>query len=146
VGDRLRAFHLWLGWGTFAIFLGTGVYMAREFPEAYRSREAIRYLFRANHVYILFAALLNLTLGSRPIETGERSKLQTAASALVAAAVPLLVAAFFVEPPTGSPARPLTLFGIVSAALGTGLHGLAATLAHRARRQSQSPIHNRMIS
>jgi hypothetical protein len=86
VTDRLRRFHLWLGGGTFAIFLGTGLYMAREFPEAYRGQDAVRYLFRANHVYILFAALLILTLGFRPSEAGERWKLQTAASVLVAAA------------------------------------------------------------
>jgi hypothetical protein len=135
VDDRLPAFHLWLGWGTFAIFLGTGVYMAREFPEAYRSQEAVRYLFRANHVYILFAALLNLTLGFRPIDADERGKLQTAASVLVAAAVPLLVSAFFVEPPKASPERPLTLFGIVSAVVGTGLQGVAAALRRRRARQ-----------
>jgi hypothetical protein len=137
VADRLRLFHLWLGWGTFGIFLGTGLYMAREFPEAYRDQDAVRYLFRANHVYILFAALLNLTLGFRPIDAGERGKLRTVASVLVAAAVPLLVSAFFLEPPSASPERPLTLFGIVSAALGTGLHG-AATLQRRRARERAS--------
>jgi hypothetical protein len=135
VGDRLRAFHLWLGWGTFAIFLGTGLYMASAFPEAYSGQEAVRYLYRANHVYILFAALLNLTLGFRPSEAGERGKLQTAGSVLIAAAVPLLVSAFFLEPAKASPERPLTLFGIVFAAAGTGLHGTAAALRRRRARQ-----------
>jgi hypothetical protein len=136
VADRLRLFHLWLGWGTFAIFLGTGLYMAREFPEAYRGHDAVRYLYRGNHVYILFAALLNLTLGFRPFDAGEGRRLQTIASVLVAAAVPLLVSAFFVEPPKASPERPLTLFGIVAAAAGTGLHGLAARPGRRARERA----------
>jgi hypothetical protein len=128
VADRLRRLHLWLGLGTFVTFLGTGVYMAREFPAVYSGQEAVRYLFRANHVYILFSALLNLTLGFRQFDLRARAKLQTAASLLVAAAVPLFVFAFFVEPPKASPERPLTLFGIVCAAAGTGLHGVAALL------------------
>jgi hypothetical protein len=136
VADRVRRFHLWLGWGTFAIFLGTGLYMAREFPEAHSGHDAVRYLYRANHVYILFAALLNLMLGFRPFDAGERGTLRTVASVLVAAAVPFLVSAFFVEPPKASPERPFTLFGIVSAAAGTGLHGLAARLGRRARERA----------
>ena len=57
------------------------------------------------------------------------------ASALVAAAVPLLVYAFFAEPPKASPDRPITVLGIVCAAAGTGLHGVAA----RQRRTTPNP-------
>jgi hypothetical protein len=124
---NLRVFHLWLGLAAFAVFLYTGIYMRRQFPEVYAVNEAVRYLFRANHVYILFAALLNLTLGFQVSDAGRRGKgtLQMMASALVAAAIPLLVYAFFVEPPKASPERPLTVLGIVCAAAGTLLHGVA---------------------
>lgn len=127
VTDRVRVFHVWLGLGAVAVFLYSGLYMRRQFPEAYAAHDAIRYLYRANHIYILFAALLNLTLGFQLPDAGRRGKgtLQMMASALAAAAVPLLVYAFFVEPPKASPERPITVLGIVCAAAGTGLHGVA---------------------
>jgi hypothetical protein len=127
VTDRVRVYHVWLGLGAVAVFLYSGLYMRRQFPEAYAAHDAIRYLYRANHIYILFAALLNLTLGFQLSDAGRRGKgtLQMVASALVAAAVPLLVYAFFVEPPKASPERPITVLGIVCAAAGTGLHGVA---------------------
>jgi hypothetical protein len=127
VTDRVRVFHVWLGLGAVAVFLYSGLYMRRQFPEAYAAHDAIRYLYRANHIYILFAALLNLTLGLQLSDAGRRGKgtLQMVASALVAAAVPLLVSAFFVEAPKASPERPLTVLGIVCAVAGTGLHGVA---------------------
>ncbi len=133
--DRLRLVHLWLGLGALAVFLYTGIYMRRQFPEAYAAHDAIRYLYRANHIYILFAALLNLTLGFQVSDAGKRGKgtLQMVASALVAAAVPLLVYAFFVEPPKASAERPITVLGIVCAALGTGLHAAAAWQHRRIR-------------
>lgn len=103
VTDHVRVFHVWLGLGAVAVFLYSGLYMRRQFPEAYAAHDAIRYLYRANHIYILFTALLNLTLGFQLSDAGRRGKgtLQMVASALVAAAVPLLVSAFFVEAPQG---------------------------------------------
>jgi len=136
VTDRLRVFHVWLGLGAVAVFLYSGLYMRRQFPEAYAGHDAIRYLYRANHIYILFAALLNLTLGFRTFDWGTRAKLQTVGSVLVAAAVPLLVFAFFIEPPNASPERPISVLAIVCAAAGTGLHGVSVALQQRARRRA----------
>ena len=53
----MRIMHLLIGLVGFAAFLGTGLYMARHFPGAYASDEAIRYMYRANHVYLLLASL-----------------------------------------------------------------------------------------
>jgi hypothetical protein len=122
--DRLRLAHLWLGLGGLAVFLYTGLYMRRQFPEAYAVNEAVRYLFRANHVYMLFAALLNLTLGLH-LSSGARGKTTFPASVLVAVSAPLLVFAFFLEAPKASPERPITVLGIVCAAGGTLVHGVA---------------------
>ena len=44
-------------------FLWTGRFMLRHFPAAYREHQEIRFLYRANHLYIMFASVLNLVLG-----------------------------------------------------------------------------------
>lgn len=135
MNDRLRFLHLWLGLAAFAVFLYTGIYMRMHFPEAYRGREIVRYLFRANHIYILFAALLNLTLGFYLSDAGARGTrtLQMVASLLVAVAAPLLVYAFFIEPPKAPPVRSITLLGVVCAVGGTGLHGVVELQRRRKR-------------
>jgi hypothetical protein len=123
----LRAVHLVLGLATLIVFLYTGTYMSTHFPEAYQDREAIRYLFRANHVYILFVSLLNLALGAYLSEARGSvvRRVQALASLLVIAAVPLLVSAFFLEPVKAVSERPITLDGAICALAGTALHALA---------------------
>jgi len=44
-------------------FLWTGRFMLRHFPAAYRGHEEIRFLYRANHLYIVFASILNVVIG-----------------------------------------------------------------------------------
>jgi len=112
---KVRTLHLLVGIGGVLVFLGTGAWMATHFPAAYSGGETIRYMYRANHVYLLLASLVNLAIGiyrggSRP---GWRGNLALAGSALVVAAPFLLVYAFFVEPAHGVPERPATLIGAV---------------------------------
>lgn len=104
----------------FAAFLATGLYMARHFPTAYAGGEEIRYMYRANHVYLLLASLVTIALGcywpaARP---GWRGKLASAGAWLLLAALLVLLAAFFVEPPRGSPERGLTFLGVLLTLLG----------------------------
>ena len=111
----VRSLHLLVGIGGLLAFLGTGAWMATHFPGAYAGGETIRYMYRANHVYLLLASLVNLAIGmyrggSRP---GWRGNLALAGSALVVAAPFLLLYAFFVEPGHGVPERPATLIGAV---------------------------------
>ena len=120
----LRRVHLWVGVIALAIFLGTGVYMTLQFPEAHRAQETVRYLFRASHVYILFVALLHLALAAyltTAVTSGSR-RVQKVASWLLVAAPLLLVWAFITEPPLASPDRPITLAGVIFALSGTVLH------------------------
>jgi len=116
----VRSLHLVLGVGGVLAFLGTGAYMATHFPDAYAGGEPIRYMYRANHVYLLLASLVNLAIGmyrgsTRP---GWRGVLGVTGSALVLAAPLILLYAFFAEPPRGVSERPATLIGAFVLLLG----------------------------
>src|SRR5215510_2065351 len=118
-----RSLHLVFGVGGVLAFLGTGAYMATHFPAAYSGGESIRYLYRANHVYLLLASLVNLAIGiyrggTRP---GWRGNLALAGSALALAAPLVLFYAFFTEPPRGVPERPATLIGALMLLAGVVL-------------------------
>jgi hypothetical protein len=129
----IKALHLLAGAGGVLAFLGTGAYMATHFPAAYEADESIRYLYRANHVYLLLGSLLNLGVGiyrtgTRP---GWRGIVALAGSALVLLAPLLLLYAFFAEPPLGTPERPFSFFGVLFLLLG-----VLAQWPNRAPRQA----------
>jgi hypothetical protein len=121
---RLRQAHLLAGWFAVGILLLTGAFMRTHFPGAYAGNEAIRYLYRASHLYILFAGLVHLAFGSALVVSagGWRRGTQAGASLLLFLGLPILLWAFFVEPPRGLPKRPRTLAGVVSLLAGTVLH------------------------
>jgi hypothetical protein len=122
----VRALHLLFGVGGVLAFLGTGAWMATHFPGAYEANESVRYLYRANHVYLLLASLVNLGIGIYRTagRAGWRGR--------IALAAPLLLFyAFFVEPPRAVPERPATLIGA-----GMLLVGVLAQWPNRARRDA----------
>ena len=121
---RLRTLHLGVGLAGVAAFLGTGIYMRTGFPDLYATNDALRYVYRANHVYVLFASLVNLAL-ALPLTADHRgwsSKLATAGSLLALASPVVLCLAFVFEAPEASPERILTLLGVFAAALGVTAH------------------------
>ena len=120
----MNKIHRLVGILTVAIFLVTGIYMKMNFPGLYSHNEAIRFMFRANHIYILLAGLLNIVIGTYFIFTPKKwmKNLQIVGSSVLLIAPILLVLAFFLEPQTASPERPLTSYGIFSLALGTVCH------------------------
>jgi hypothetical protein len=125
--------HLLFGVGGVLAFLGTGAWMATHFPGAYEANESVRYLYRANHVYLLLASLVNLGIGIYRTagRAGWRGWIALAGSALALAAPLLLFYAFFVEPPRAVPERPATLIGA-----GMLLVGVLAQWPNRARRDT----------
>lgn len=127
----MSSLHRFSGIVLVVVFLATGAYMRGIFPQAFESDEVIRFQYRANHVYILFAGLLNLALaGSSPSSrSGWRRWSRRAGSGLALAAPWVLVAAFFVEPPRASEDRVMTAIGVFLLALGI----LACAAAERGR-------------
>lgn len=118
--------HLLTGIATFLIFLGTGFYMQLHFPAAYLQNESIRYLFRANHIYILFVGLLNIVVGTYVAfsEKDKQRQMQLAGSWALLLSQVVLMIAFFIEPPQAEPERMITSLGIYLALGGVTLHTL----------------------
>jgi uncharacterized membrane protein YwaF len=115
--------HLIIGWLGVVVFLGTGQIMRLRFPDVYADDEALRYIYRANHVYVLLASLVNIVLGMyfKAADQPWRIWATRVGSAFVLASPIILVFAFFVEAPNVSPERVLTLLGVV--VLGAGVLG-----------------------
>ena len=116
LGLWLRYAHPVIGVAGLLTFLYTGRYMLRHFPVAYRDHQEIRFLYRANHLYIMFASVLNLVLGrSVRIEASGRWRgtLMPVSSVAILLAVPVLIAAFYLEPPLAGTIRRTTLLGCV---------------------------------
>lgn len=132
----MRTAHLWIGLLGVLVFLGTGLYMRSGFPELYAGNEALRYMYRANHIYLLLTSLVNVALGvylAGP-ERGWRAWLSRIGSALTLVSPLVLCHAFFAEAPKAVPQRNVTALGIYFVALG-----VVAQLPGRRRAQTARP-------
>ena len=119
----LRRLHFWVGLIGVAVFLATGIYMRAGFPELYGANEVVRYHYRANHIYILLASLLNLALGCYlSLGVGWRKQAAMVGSTFLWLSPAVLVAAFVLEAPKGTPDRLLTLVGIFMVFIGALCH------------------------
>jgi hypothetical protein len=125
----IRNTHYLIGALTLILFIISGQYIGLRYqgfsePELYGHNEAVRYLFRANHIYLLLPALLNLLLGSYLTLSPQRGRriVQYIGSALLLVSTILLLAAFMIEPPQASPDRPLSYYGLISVFAGALLH------------------------
>jgi drug/metabolite transporter (DMT)-like permease len=125
----IRSAHYIIGALTLMLFIISGQYMGLRYesftnPELYGHNEAVRYLFRANHIYLLLPAFINLLLGSYLTLAPSRGHrmAQYIGSALLLASTILLLAAFMIEPPQPSPERPLSYFGLIACFGGALLH------------------------
>lgn len=130
---RLQELHSGVGVVTVIVFLGTGLYMRMNFPELYGPNEVIRYLYRANHIYLLFSGLLNIAAGfpSPPSLSGWKNNLFRIGSWLLLGAPVIFLWAFIAEPSTASPMRPLTFLGV-----GVCLSGIVFQFVSRQGKQT----------
>lgn len=102
------------------VFLLTGVAMARGFPALYAEHEGVRMMYRATHIYILLASLLNIAASLSPAAaTGRWTRRgELLARVLLMGTPPLLSVAFFLEPASYDLERPLTFWAIVACLAG----------------------------
>jgi hypothetical protein len=86
--------------------------------------DTTRMLIRSTHIYLLFAALLNLALGLYLVveSPGWRRWLQRVGSVGLAAAPLLLTLGFLTEPRLSGPGRPYSRPAIVGSLAGLLLH------------------------
>ena len=118
--DRLARIHSIVGWLSFLAFLASGVYLKLHKPELQAGSEAVRALYRANHLYLLGAGLLNLLAARVGAAPGRlRARLRGIGSLVLFAAPLVLGAAFMREPPHGFDGRTLTTLGAVLMLGGT---------------------------
>ena len=120
----VRTMHRVVGAATIAAFIVTGVYLKLRGSHLFEADEMVRFIFRANHVYILFAGLLNVAVGAymQLHERRWRRNLQVAGSVCLLIAPMILVLAFMYEPGQASPQRPLTSAGVMLLFLGILCH------------------------
>src|SRR5262249_11930247 len=59
----MKRIHLIFGLLLFVVFVITGRYMRLDFPDKDVISPDLRVLMRSRHIYILFSALIHLTLG-----------------------------------------------------------------------------------
>ena len=124
---KLKNLHGVVGGSTVVVFLGTGLFMRIQFPDIYEENEVIRFLFRANHVYLLFSGLLNVMAGlefSSP-RIAWKKALYVTGSWLLILSSPLFLGAFIIEPLQANPMRPLTITSVFLSFVGVAFHAIA---------------------
>jgi hypothetical protein len=131
---RLNLVHITVGIITVVIFIATGLLMRFHFSRIYEANHLVRMMFRSNHIYILLAGLLNISIGTYMITaSGTRRKgVQFFGSICLLAAAAVLIWAFFYEPVLESLDRSLTQLGIILLLVGTLSHLLGASRARAA--------------
>jgi hypothetical protein len=127
VKAHLKKIHMIAGLAALAIFPLTGAYMRLFLAGEFAASDRFRFSVRANHVYILLASLIHISLGSylRVSEKRRWANLQALAALLLLTSTALVIAAFFLEPKTGFD-RPVTTIVMVLALAGTLLHAFVA--------------------
>ncbi len=126
----MRKLNLIFGLVLFLAFIGTGLYLMLVFKPQNMTNLPARMEIRANHIYILFIALLNMwafavkpKVAQKPVYTFEflfRVFLMLAGA--------LAVAAFFTEHNGTLTGRKFTFYAVVSSLSATGFYLLTLYL------------------
>lgn len=123
-GELTTRLHLLVGSAALLVFLGTGAWMHFKYDHLRGMTEATRLLFRSTHIYLLFAALLNLAVGihHRRVAGLWARRMQGVGSALLLVTPLFFLAGFLREPWLGDLQRPWSAPGIVASLAGILLH------------------------
>jgi len=120
-------FHLIFGLVMFIVFVTTGKFMRVDFPDKDAIPQELRLLMRSRHIYILFSALIHLSIAAYcQVRTQTAAKiLQYAGSFFLTAASVLLVWAFVWETYSVQHFSDLSRNGIYLSLAGVALHLLS---------------------
>ena len=139
----MRRLHLAVGLIALAAFLASGFYMRLGPDHVPALDDATRLRFRSSHIYLLFAAMLNVVLGLyvEPGPRGWRRSLRRAGSLLLLIAPVLLGIAFLREPWLTGLARPYAQPAVIGCFAGVLCH-----LASRTRSGDRpAPSHRTVV-
>ena len=122
----MKRVHFVFGLVLVLVFLLTGQYM--EYVHNRTLTDGVRVLYRSRHIYLLFNALINITLGLYVLyaPSGWRRSLQIIGSVLIIVAPAFLLVGFFYEPPRGANQTIIAPYGIFATAIGMLLHLVGA--------------------
>jgi hypothetical protein len=136
----LTKIHILVAFITISVFLYTGSDMQRHVAPGSTTPLAMRDAMRANHVYIMFSALINLALGLYLVKSQEgwRNALRTLGSTIVIFGSPILIWTYFYEAGAGAAKRPIMMYTIIAMFTAMILHWLSR-LAEESDDPQQSP-------
>lgn len=120
----MRRLHLVFGIVFFIVFVTTGRYMRVDFPDKELISPELRVLMRSRHIYILFSALIHISLGvylEMRLMSWQKI-LQFAGSVLLVTSSGLLLWAFIVESYQLQHFSDISRWGIYTSLAGVGLH------------------------
>lgn len=126
----MKKIHLFSGIIVLAIFALSGQYMLHSLELASTELNAQRVMYRASHMYLFWVGSANTLLGCYWVRF-EGSRLRCAqytASIAILLAQPILLMAFWTEPPVIDTERGLTLLGCTLLLLGVILTVLGSLL------------------
>jgi len=117
-------FHLIFGLIFFFVFTTTGSFMRADFPDKDIIPQDLRLLMRSRHIYILFSALIHISLGVYLRMRAEmwRRMVQIVGSAILAASSCILLWGFIVETYYTGQFSDISRWGIYLSLAGIGLH------------------------
>lgn len=123
----VKKIHLYIGITWLIIFALTGQYMDKVLGPMSDMEDTPRMIWRAGHIYILFASLLNIVLGlyASPSPQGWRFYIQRIGSIILMLAPIILTIGFFYEAPNDNIERPITAMTVIFCLVGVLLHVLS---------------------
>lgn len=126
----LRVAHLLVGIGAFYTFGRSGEFMDQQLDHLRGMADGPRALYRSAHIYLLFIALIHLSLGFyfKPSRSFLGRIVQYVGSAFLFGALWLFVTGFYIETPLANIERPSVRQGIYFALNGLLFHGIATLL------------------
>jgi hypothetical protein len=123
-GVGIVTLHRGVGIVTLVVFLVSGQYMKFHQPPMSELDPGPHVMFTSRHIYMLAAALVNLTLGAyvAPALGRRRQWVQALGSTLLVLSAILLMAAFVYEPVSGRGRSAVSSYGLYSLFAGSLLH------------------------